>query len=637
MIKHLEESSYRDHLLNISHIYDLKAYFQFVKTPKNHYFYKMLYQKENDNTKSAIFPKSRMSFRKSSLTPKVDILSGSTPEEIQFARKIEKMSEDERKEANKKLDKEKKQRMHEIMKRIKEEEKFLFNLNKIREKIKKEHRELYLGRTFISFKSLDLCVSYLKMFQSDLQKEALANANDEKFDYLLKIETKLAPFIDDLRWEHMSSPKHYYLLEIMFVLVVSGVNMYLEKWYNQSNLHEMVVNKRSLSNPSWLLPLLLLLLMQVLLSVVSIVCIEKLISRYTFYKRSKKIEINFIFFNSFLILNNIMVVFYGFLWAAYDIGQKLSDGNKYYYNFYINFQWIKNSLIIIFIPLLQRLVGDYLIKWQLLPWFSQCCKKHRHAASKQPAAGTQQKREDEADGGVDDSKEADEQPPEELDSEEMSDEEPAEGSQNPALQQQRPKKKKPIHDFGLNSSYLIQVAFFTGFYLSFTSPLLLLITFLGVWLNYLFEKYFLKSMYDKTKFVSISNMFITLRWGFVAFCIGLVVSIMNSLLYMWIIRSKNSDIAQLSKVAGFQNMIGYCNFVIACIFFVQMNTSRIMFRVLNSINALKKKYGGSFFKEEFERNNFKTQNPFYSLSFLQSKGRCPRSQIALISQTRKIG
>lgn len=617
MIKHLDESNYRDHLLNISHIFDLKAYFQFVKTPKNHYFYKMLYQKEGDNTKSAIFPRSRVSFRKSSMTPKVDILSGTSPEEIQFARKIERMSEDERKEANKKLDKEKKQRMHEIMKRIKEEEKFLYNLNKIREKIKKEYRDLYLGRTFISFKSLDLCVSYLKMFQSDLQKEALADANEEKYDYLLKIETKLAPFIDDLRWEHMSSPKHYYVVEIMFVLVVSGVNMYLEKWYNQSNLHEMVVNKRSLSNPTWLLPLLLLLLLQVLLSVVSIVCLEKLISRYTFYKRSKKIEINFIFFNSFLILNNIMVVFYGFLWAAYEIGHSLSDGNKYYYNFYLNFQWIKNSLIIIFIPLLQRLVGDYLIKWQLIPWFTQCCKKKKAATPRHPAPGSGPKKDDEgAEGRLDDSKEADEQAPEEMDSEEMSDEEPEEGAQAAGPGQgpgPRLKKKKPIHDFGLNSSYLIQVAFFTGFYLSFTSPLLLLITFLGVWFNYLFEQFFLKSMYDKTKYVSISNLFITLRWGFVAFCIGLVVSILNSILYMWIIRSKNSDITQLSKVTGFQNMIGYCNFVIACIFFVQMNTSRIMFRVLNSINALKKKYGGSFFKEEFERNNFKTQNPFYSL------------------------
>ena len=172
--------------------------------------------------------------------------------------------------------------------------------------------------------------------------------------------------------------RHYYVLEILFVIVVSSVNMFLEKKYNQSNLSEMIINKKGLSNPSWIWPLLLLLLIQVLLSVISVVCLEKLISRYTFYKRSKKIEINFIFFNCFLILNNIMVVFYGFLWAAYDISLTISEEKKYYFNFYINLQWIKNSLIIIFLPLTQRLLGDYIIKWHLLPWlFNRCSKKNK--------------------------------------------------------------------------------------------------------------------------------------------------------------------------------------------------------------------------------------------------------------------
>ena len=59
-------------------------------------------------------------------------------------------------------------------------------------------------------------------------------------------------------------------------------------------------------------------------------------------------------------------------------------------------------------------------------------------------------------------------------------------------------------------------------------------------------------------------------------------------------------------------MIGYCNFVIAIIFFYQMATSKIMFRVLNTIDTLKQKFGGSFFKLEFERVNYRSQNPFYS-------------------------
>ena len=611
----------RDRILNVSHVFDLKAYFQFVKTPKNHYFYKHFYQKEADN-RSLVMGKSRASFRKSSYSPmRPDVLLEATEEELMMARKIDKMTDDEKAAESKKIDKLKKERINEILKRFKQEENFAYNLKKIRDKIKMNHKELYLGKTFVSFKSLDLCVSYLRMFQSDLQKEVLANANDPKFNYLLKIKTRIAPFIDDLRWEHMSSPRHYYVVETMFVILVSGVNMYLEKWYNQNNLNEMIVNKSSLADPSWLLPLVGLLLMQVMLSVVSVVCLEKLISRYTFYKRSKKIEINFIFFNIFLILNNIMVVFYGFLWAAYDIRDKITEDKKYYYNFYINFQWIKNSLIIIFIPLLQRILGDYLIKWHLIPWLTFWCKKKKVAEKPVPFAPSdilEKKENSQLDGALNESEEQKE-PEEELediDSEEESEysqNQPDERPESPSNTQQKPKKKKPVHDFGLNSSYLIQVSFFTGFYLSFTSPALLIITFLGVWLNFKFENRLINTVYEKTKFVSISNLFISLRWAFVSFCIGIVISVANSKFYLFIIRSNPNDLIQLSKVAGFQNMIGYCNFAISCIFFVQMKTGKIMFRVLNSIKSLKSKYGGSFFKEEFERNNFKSQNPFYTL------------------------
>lgn len=174
-------------------------------------------------------------------------------------------------------------------------------------------------------------------------------------------------------------------------------------------------------------------------------------------------------------------------------------------------------------------------------------------------------------------------------------------------------RKKPTHDFGLNSSYLIQVAFFTGFYMSFASPALLLITFVGVWLNSKFESRLLRNVYDKTKYISISILFITLRWSFIAFCVGIVLSVANSRIYLAIINYKsNEDFVQISKVTSFQNMVGYCNVTISIIFFFQMRTGKIMFRVLNSINSLKNKFGGSFFKHEFETVNYKTQNPFYS-------------------------
>lgn len=644
-----------------------------MKNSKNHYFYKQLYQQENNNIRPTFLPRqSRLSFRKASMLPDGKNLYQASDEEVQIARKVRLLSEDEQKDEEKRLARLKQKRVKEIVQKIKAEEKFFFNINRIREKIKDKRQDLYLGKTFVSFRKLDMCVIFLKMFQADLQKEVLADANQDRYDYLLHITTKIAPFIDDLRWEHMYPTTHYYIVEITFVLVISTVNLFLEKMYNTSNLEELVINKKGLRDPSWILQLLVLLLLQVLLSVVSVVALEKLISRYTFYKRSKKIEINFIFFNFFMVLNNIMVVFYGFLWAAYDMSvNKLQDDNKYKYNFnfYINFQWIKNGMIIIFIPLLQRIIGDYILKWHVIPFVGKLCKKKKPVEKepevpmseqkpstqkgdlspipkkfslstsppKEPTAYKIEKEHQMIEKEIEvklanssqDEAEAVENALEQMknspledpipDPEDFSSEESEEEEGNPEVVNVAESviiRKRPIHDFGLNSSYMIQVSFFAGFYLSFTSPALLLVTFLGMWLNFKCEDLFLKSIYDKTRYVSISNLFVTVRWAFLAFCVGMVLSVFNTKLYIYIINFRRDQASAqpflVSKLSGFQNMIGYCNFVIALIFFFQMSTGKIMFRVLNSIENLKRKFGGSFFKNEFEKVNYKSQNPFYS-------------------------
>lgn len=509
--------------------------------------------------------------------------------------------------------------------RIVAEENFLYKIRNIQAKIKERQTMLYLGRTFVSFKSLDVCVAFLRMFQSHLQKEVLAEATNPEYDYLLKIKAKIAPFIDDLRWEHMYIRKHYYLLEISFVLIISSINMVLEKMYNQNNLNEMVVNNKGLSDLSWIWPLITLLLMQVVLSVISVVCLEKMISRYTFYKRSKKVEINFVFFNFFMILNNIMVVFYGFIWAAHNLGESVPEEKKYNFNFYINFQWIKNSLIIIFVPLLQRLLGDLVIKWYVIPKVAnKCCKKKKEKEEEENHNSNAQSAVEKnilEKAAIDDKNllkdiskdvlEEDLMDPDDFSSQADTDEDQAELNKEES-DSTNPKKKKLIHDFGLNASYLIQVAFFCGFYLTFCSPLLLLIIMLGVFLNLKLEDKLLKTAYEKTHYISISNLFVALRWSFVAFCIGIVISVQNSKIYLYIINTKSSEISQIWHVSGFQNVIGYCNFVISIIFFFQMATGRIMFRVLHSIDTLKRKFGGAFFKYDFEKVNYLSQNPFYS-------------------------
>lgn len=624
---HLDANRSRDHLLNISHVFDLRAYFNLVKNSKNHYFYKGFYQNWEGKKGSLLADgRSRLTFRKGSFVPRPENEVRATPDEIKIQRRLRTMSEEEHREEDQRLQKLTKQKMKELMKdRIKAEENFLHHIHKIQAKIKERQAVLYLGRTFVSFKSLDVCVAFLRMFQSYMQKEVLADANDPQFEYLLQITAKIAPFIDDLRWEHMYNKRHYYLLEISFVLVVSAINMVLEKIYNENNLNEMILYKKGLSDLTWLFPLVGLLIMQVLLSVISVVCLEKMISRYTFYKRSKKVEVNFVFFNFFMILNNIMVVFYGFLWAAYNLGQSVTEDKKYYFNFYINFQWIKNSLIIIFIPLLQRLIGDLVIKWFLIPKLSALCRKKKAKVDEVPPLDSQvqsaveknQEVEEEiGDGNLlqDIGRQAEgeeEAVPDDFSSEAESDEE-EENSQEEEVNVGTHKRKKLVHDFGLNASYLIQVAFFTGFYLSFSSPMLLLITMVGVFVNYTLEDKLLKTAYEKTQYISISNLFVTLRWSFIAFCIGIVISVQNSKIYLYIINTKSTEISQIKEVTGFQNMIGYCNFVISIIFFFQMSTGKIMFRVLHSIDTLKRKFGGAFFKYDFEKVNYLSQNPFYS-------------------------
>ena len=94
------------------------------------------------------------------------------------------MSEEEKKQEDKQLDKLKKVKMKEIVQKIKSEDRFFYNITRIQEKIKERKQDLYLGTTFVSFKTLDMCVIFLRTFDSDLQKEVLADANDPKFNYL---------------------------------------------------------------------------------------------------------------------------------------------------------------------------------------------------------------------------------------------------------------------------------------------------------------------------------------------------------------------------------------------------------------------------------------------------------------------
>ena len=128
--------------------------------------------------------KSKLSFRKSSFAPRDENTYLASPTELRLAKRLRLMSEEEKKQEDRQLDKLKKVKMKEIVQKIKSEDRFFYNITRIQEKIKERKQDLYLGTTFVSFKTLDMCVIFLRTFDSDLQKEVLADANDPKFSYL---------------------------------------------------------------------------------------------------------------------------------------------------------------------------------------------------------------------------------------------------------------------------------------------------------------------------------------------------------------------------------------------------------------------------------------------------------------------
>lgn len=75
------------------------------------------------------------------------------------------------------------------------------------------------------------------------------------------------------------------------------------------------------------------------------------------------LEIKFLFGNFFLISNNIVAIFYGFVLRVQSVkGEDISREKRHFVNIYTGMQWVKNCLVIILLPQVEKIFADIIFK-----------------------------------------------------------------------------------------------------------------------------------------------------------------------------------------------------------------------------------------------------------------------------------
>lgn len=68
-----------------------------------------------------------------------------------------------------------------------------------------------------------------------------------------------------------------------------------------------------------------LLGIQISLGVTTIIFLEKMLGSNSYSLKSAKIETRFFFYNFYMLLNNVVCIFYGFVLGANNIGKSLKS------------------------------------------------------------------------------------------------------------------------------------------------------------------------------------------------------------------------------------------------------------------------------------------------------------------------
>lgn len=136
------------------------------------------------------------------------------------------------------------------------------------------------------------------------------------------------------------------------------------------------------------------------------------------------------------------------------------------------------------------------------------------------------------------------------------------------------------------------------------TPALLLLVLVGISVNYFMEFNLLKRKYYKpTAYLSLNNIFLTVKYSFIFFSLGGVLSVQNSRVYNYIV-SSDHKLSNLKEYTSFTHMISLCLLSIAIFYSSQMSTDKIMFRVLKDV--IEKRYSG-----EDEKVQGRSQKDYY--------------------------
>ena len=88
--------------------------------------------------------------------------------------------------------------------------------------------------------------------------------------------------------------------------------------------------------------------------------------------------------------------------------------------------------------------------------------------------------------------------------------------------------EKLPHNFYKEASFIIQTLAFAGFYQPFSSPMLYLICFLGVFIQLICNRFMFRCFYTKDKDIDLMAVVIIIKYGLIFYAIGNLISVQNS-------------------------------------------------------------------------------------------------------------
>lgn len=455
--------------------------------------------------------------------------------------------------------------------------KFIYDL------IMAHKRTLFQNRTFMTFTSISPIIELLGMYHADQLIEQLSSVSNREvkdLQYLDKIVVQVAPGIDEIRWRNFYKQSRFYFYEVVLISVVFGIYIYTESHYAQVALITYVV-RRSFYGFSDLLRLGILVGTESLIGAAAIMLLEISIQGGNYSNQSIMIERKFLFVNLYTVICNTMAIFYGFLIAAKEIGKELSDEREKFFKVYINLQWLKNSMVVTLMPLVQRILLHFILPRLGYPIFFWARRKYLGRFF--PKKSTKRVNP---------------------------------GSIESQLMNKR-KSRRVVHDFGWNASYIIQVFFYLGFYLPFNTFSLNLICLLGAFMNFLAERHLMKALYQKSMYLTPSTVYLIVKYAFFFFALGEVFGIYNSRAFAYIIYG--DELANLEDIhdnVTTLSMVSFCMLMISLMYRYECSYDKVYFRALKSLSRIVPGVPGKrhpYFRQYFDSENYREHNPFYTL------------------------